>query len=366
MPERSGGLQSESSSGNNEPRIYSVDFARALAFARKYRAHIVWGALAGAALGALFPFLASPVYTAETQVLIDPALPSVIEADARAPATMDSQKLETEMAVLRSEVVALATIKRLKLDDDPEFAVTVLSDFLPDWVSPASRDAANSVRSQRVLSTFRKNLTVRRVGVSYVIDVFFTAHEPELASKIANGVADAYMKFQIDSRNEASRIGSQWLEGRLIELRVAMNSASRKMQEHRASQNYSLPKSDLVSTSTTVGGPPEQPLTIEDLESTATTYRRVYESFLASYMAANQHQSFPISSAQIITRSTPPVSQSRSFVMIFALMTLLGVLAGAAFSMLHELGFGLYAWNRVRSRILRTQPNKAGGSATGG
>ncbi len=352
MPERAGGLQGESSSGNNEVRIYSVDFARALAFVRKYRAHIVWGALAGAALGALFPFLASPVYTGEAQVLIDPALPSVIEADARAPATMDSQKLETEMAVLRSDVVALAAIKRLNLDDDPEFGVTVLSDFLPDWaVSAASRDAANSVRSQRVLATFRKNLTVRRVGVSYAIDVFFTAPKPELASKIANGVTDAYMKFQIDSRNEAARIGSRWLEGRLIELRVAMNSASRKMQEHRASQNYSLPKSDLVGTSTTVGGPSEQPLTIEDLESTATTYRRVYESFLASYMAANQHQSFPISSAQIITRSTPPLSQSRSFVVIFALMTLLGALAGAAFSMLRELGFVLYAWNRVRDGV---------------
>jgi len=339
MPKRAG-VQRESSSGNNELRIHPVDFARALVFVRKYRAHIVRGALAGAALGVLFPFLASAVYTAQTQVLMDPALPSVIEEDARAPATMDSQKLETEMAVLRSEVVALATIKHLNLTDDPEFGVTVLSDFLPDWaVSPARRDAANSLRSQLMLATFRKNLTVRRVGVSYAIDVFFTARKPELASKIANGVADAYMQFQIDSRNEAARIGSQWLEGRLIELRGAMNSASRRMQEHRASQNYSLPKSDLVRASTTVGGPPEQPLTLEDLESTATTYRRVYESFLASYMAANQRQSFPISSAQIITRSTPPLSQSRSFVMIFALMTLLGALAGAAFSMLRERGF---------------------------
>ncbi len=158
MPKRAGEPQRKSASGNNELRIYPVDFARALGFVRKYRAHIVSGALAGAALGVLFPLLASPVYTARTQVLIDPALPSVIEEDARAPATMDSQKLETEMAVLRSEVIALATTKHLNLADDPAFGVTALSDYLPDWASPARQDAADSLRSQSMLATFRKNL----------------------------------------------------------------------------------------------------------------------------------------------------------------------------------------------------------------
>jgi uncharacterized protein involved in exopolysaccharide biosynthesis len=340
MPERAGDLQAESPSGNNELRIYPVDFARIGAFVRKSRRHIVRGALAGAALGVPYLLFAPAVYTAQTQVLIDPALPSVIEEHARAPAAMDSQKLETEMAVLRSEVVALAAIKQLNLVNDPEFGASVLSDYLPGWaVSQARRGAAEALRAQLMLAKFRKNLTVRRVGVSYAIDVFFAASKPELASKAANGVADAYIKFQIDSRNEAARIGSQWLEGRLIELRGAMNSASRKMQEHRASQDYSISKPGAVPASTAVGDLPEQQMTLDDLEATATTYRRVYEAFLASQMAANQRQSFPISSAQIITRSTPPLSQSRSFVMVFTLMTLLGALIGAAFSYLRELGF---------------------------
>lgn len=340
MPERAGDLQAEAPSGNNELRIYPVDLARIRAFVRKSRTHIVRGALAGAALGVLFLLFAPAVYTAQTQVLIDPALPSVLEEHTRAPTTMDSQKLETEMAVLRSEVVALATIKALNLDADPEFDISGLNDYLPGWAfSQARRGAAEARRARLVLAKFRKNLAVRRVGVSYAIDVFFTASNPALASKVANSLADAYMKFQIDSRNEAARIGSQWLEGRLIELRGAMNSSSRRMQEHRASQDYSISKPDSVRASTAVGVPAEQRLTLEDLESTATTYRRVYEEFLASYMAANQRQSFPISSAQIITRSTPPLSQSRSFVVVFAMMTLLGALLGAAFSYLREQGF---------------------------
>lgn len=337
MPESAGDLGDPSPVASHV-RIYPVNVAQVLGFIREHRSAILRGTGIGALLGVAFLFATPAVYTAQTQILIDPALPNVVEEDKRAPTTMDSQKLETEMAVLRSDVVALTTIDQLNLTEDPEFKVGMMSDYLPDWPVFADRKkAAKEVRAQRILAAFRKNLSVRRVGVSYAIDVYYTAGDPKLASKISNGIADAYMKFQIDSRNDAARVGSQWLEGRILELRASMNSASRKMQEMRASQNYSLPKSDPVRTSMTVGAPPsDQPLTLEDLESTASTYRRVYEAFLASYMAATQRQSFPISSAQIITRATPPLSQSRSLILITLMAAMVGAGAGAAIGFLRD------------------------------
>ncbi len=86
----------------------------------------------------------------------------------------------------------------------------------------------------------------------------------------------------------------------------------------------------------TGGAPPTASLTFEELESTATTYRRIYESFLGSYMAATQRQSFPISSAQIITRATPPLAQSRSGALILAFGAVVGACAGAVISYLLE------------------------------
>ncbi len=191
--------KNSATSGQGDEWLYPVDFHRAAKFVRHHKFFILRGAGASVILAFLFLLLAPPVFTAQTQVLLDPALPNVIEEESTAPTAMDSQKLETEMAVLRSEEISLAAIKQLNLADDPEFGVRVLSDYLPSWaVSQAQSERADRRRSQLMLAAFRKNLNVRRVGVSYAIDVFFTASDPELASKIANGVADAYVKFQLE------------------------------------------------------------------------------------------------------------------------------------------------------------------------
>lgn len=314
---------------------YPFDFHRVLEFVRHHRRSILGGSAVGVGLAFVFLLLAPPVFTAKTQVLLDPALPGVIQEESTAPTTMDSQKVETELAVLRSEEISLAAIEQLNLADDPEFDVRMWSDYLPAWaVSQARSERAERRRSQIVLAAFRNNLNVRRVGVSYAIDIFYTASDPEFASRIANGVAAAYVKFQINSRNEAARVGSKWLEGRLIELRSSMNSASRELQKHRASQDYSISSSR--RTSGDAAAP--QSLTFEDLESTAATYRRIYESFLGSYMAATQRQSFPISSAQIITRATPPLSQSRPQLLIASFAALLGAFCGGLVGELQERG----------------------------
>src|SRR5690606_13723424 len=50
--------------------------------------------------------------------------------------------------------------------------------------------------------------------------------------------------------------------------------------------------------------------TLEELETTAETYRRIYESFLQAYTASVQRQSYPVSDVRIITPATAPLSKS--------------------------------------------------------
>jgi polysaccharide biosynthesis transport protein len=73
----------------------------------------------------------------------------------------------------------------------------------------------------------------------------------------------------------------------------------------------------------------DEPLTLEELESTASTYRRAYESVLQSFMVVARRQSFPISNARIITYATPPLTQSRQTGLLMLLAAMAGVLAGA-------------------------------------
>ena len=342
MPDRSHRDQQATEAdavARDDAPIYPFELHRVVEFLRSHNRLMVRGAFAGLGLAVLFLLLAAPVYTAQTQVLLDPALPRVIQDEGATPTTIDSQKVETELAVLRSEEISLAAIKRLGLADDPEFAPHLWIDRLPEWaVSDATRERAERQRAQVMLENFRKDLNVRRVGVSYAIDIFYTAADPDLAARIANGIAEAYVNFQIESRSAAARVGTKWLEQRLIELRSSMNAASRDLQRHRASQDYSISTPSTPSRMSASGAPAPttQPLTLEELESTAATYRRVYENFLGNYMAATQRQSFPISSAQIITRATPPLSQSRSAILVLVFASLLGACGGAVVGALNE------------------------------
>ncbi|MEZ5901027.1 MAG: Wzz/FepE/Etk N-terminal domain-containing protein [Hyphomicrobiaceae bacterium] len=321
-------------------------------FLHRHLKTIVESMVAALVLGCAYLYFASPTYTAQTQILIDPGLPNVLrDQTIEPPMAMDSQQAETEIAVLRSERVASAVIDRVNLADDPEFNGPSLSDRLENWfLSAPSTPQVEQERARRAaLAAFQRSLIVRRIGVSYAIDVFFTSSDADKSTRIANAVAEEYIRFQIETRANAAKVGSEWLEKRLDELRAEMNDAARKMQEKRARQDYSIGGTLTAppAGSTPVEGsdqseeakapsPSAPQVSLEDLETTAHTYRRIYENYLQSYMAAVQRQSFPISNARVITKAVRPLTQSRSNGLILALALLLGGLAGVGIGILRD------------------------------
>ena len=95
---------------------------------------ILKSAAATTLIALLYLLTSAPVYTAQTQILIDPGLPNVLrDQTIEPPMAMDSQQVETEIAVLRSEEVALAVIDRLKLRDNPEFKSTAIYQYFPSY-----------------------------------------------------------------------------------------------------------------------------------------------------------------------------------------------------------------------------------------
>jgi len=317
--------------------VYLFDAKKVVPFLLAHRWRFALGALVGAALAMLYLMLATPIYTANAQLLIDPENGSVLQEQASSTLTsMDSQQVETQIAVLRSEEVARMVFQRFKLADSPNLKISSLADYLPRWFSSAaSRAEAESIRQRRMLDKFREMLLVRRLGVSYAIDIIYTSSSPELAAQIANGFAESYMQYQLESRSGAARMGGQWLEQRLAELRQSMNASARRLQEHRASQDYTLSRRQDTLTGARAAAPPAESTaavtTFEDLESTANTSRKLYETFLQLYMTAIQKQSFPMVNARIITRATPPLSQNRLAGLMIVMGALIG-LAGAAAS----------------------------------
>jgi uncharacterized protein involved in exopolysaccharide biosynthesis len=159
------------------------------------------------------------------------------------------------------------------------------------------------------------------------------------AARLANAFMRAYIDDQISVRAEAARQGSDWLEKRINALRLQMNESALKVQEFKARRDYSIlgrPASGDRAPEANAA-PKGFAETLEELESTAMTYRRMFESALQAFTEAEQRQSYPVSNARVITAATPPTGHSyprRRQTLVIAAMA--GLIFGLGLALLRE------------------------------
>lgn len=298
----------------------------------------------GAAVGiaVLYGLFATPLYTAYGQLLIDARVPYLAnEQWTEAGIALDTAQVESQAAVVWSEHIARSVVQKLKLDEDPEFAEAAGLDPQPaPEEQKASKDGVASNVDEDALRSIatevQRNLAIRRIGLSYVLEVAFTSQEAEKAAYVANAIMQAYIDDQISQRAEAARQGSQWLERRINTLRLQMNAASLRVQEFKARRDYSI-VGQSNDASPEEEGPPETnhapakgyTETLDELESTALTYRKMFESALQAFTEAEQRQSYPVSNARIISTAITPISKSSpKRVRAVAIAAVAGILLG--------------------------------------
>ncbi|MEZ5856450.1 MAG: GNVR domain-containing protein [Hyphomicrobiaceae bacterium] len=342
-------------------------FADLFRFQRLYRVSIILCTIVPLAIASGYIVKTPPTYRARVQLLLDPRTPEPLTSQMNeAGRTLDSAYVQSQVAVLRSEKIAMAVIDKLKLLEDEEFL---------EEGERRAKGRSDFMTSRLAIYRLDKNLDVRRSGTSYAIDINYDSGDPEKAALIANTLARAFVDDQINARAESVREGSQWLEERIEALRRQMNNSALRVQNFRAKRDYrianrsGLDKSsseppafkaavdDASAPSRTSDQGNGRPIeTLEELESTAQTYRRIYESYLQAYTDSLQRQSLPMTNVRIITPATRPLSPSapkKTLILAFAL--LVGLIVG--------LGQALLRYNFMRSSR-RSQPDARWDGAT--
>lgn len=213
-------------------------------FIRRQFPIILVAALLSIGLGIVYLLTTPPMFTAEASMIIDTRgiqfspkqqLPDYNSADT-------TGMVESQVELLQSENVSLAVIQRFHLANDPEFSGRRFGFFggLIDSVSNMfGHDAPKSdyERTRQAAAVFAKRLTVRRIGLSYIIEISFQSLDPQRAADIANAVADKYITDQLEGKFEAARRAGVWLQDRLRELREQALTAERAVVEFKAKNN---------------------------------------------------------------------------------------------------------------------------------
>jgi polysaccharide biosynthesis transport protein len=204
------------------------------------------------ALGTVYAITTPPRYSASSQVIIDSrrVLPFTGQAIIQDLA-IDTTAADNQVEVLhKSEAVHLATVEILNLHKDPEFTVKQTSmtrSFLEHLgvlpflerlgvLQPAEVES-NDDPVGRALRYLGENLSVRRVGRTYVIEVTFRSRSRDTAARVANAVVRAYIFEKVQSDVSATTEASEWLRDRLAELRKDAMNADSEVQEYIAKNN---------------------------------------------------------------------------------------------------------------------------------
>jgi succinoglycan biosynthesis transport protein ExoP len=186
---------------------------------RQYHVILFFAVLA-LALGAVYVIATPASFTAQTSLLIDARKIQLFQQQPiLGDFSVDSAWVESQVEALKSENVSLAVIKELHLMENPEFAGPH-SSWLGALFGIASdaKDQPQGNLTRSVISALQDNLSVKRVGLSYVIEIRYRSSNPERAAQIANAIAEAYINDQLESKYDTARRASEWLQTRLTEL----------------------------------------------------------------------------------------------------------------------------------------------------
>lgn len=207
-------------------------------------------AIAVIAIAAAITLTATSRYRASTDVMLDTRPPESVLGDNNAPPpsklTVDTNFVDTEVEVLRSRALAEKVVKSLKLDQVPEFnAVSETGPLasLAGKLRPAAPAGGNAAvpatgrAHERVVDAVMSRLSIRRAGLTYVINVGFESEDPELAATVSNAFANQYLADQLTAKFDANRKANEWLSQKVGEMAGEVQSAEAAVQQYKIANN---------------------------------------------------------------------------------------------------------------------------------
>ncbi len=180
-----------------------------------------------------------PVYTAQAQVLVsnqDSPFTRVVQ-DRVERGSLSEREIASQVQVVLSRDLAMKVIEDLKLNEVTEF------DPLKSGIGQVGRlmiafglkpDPTTMTEDQRVIDHYFDKLSAFEVPGSSVITVKFESRDPQLATNVANRIAEYYILFSRQAMNEPTDEARDWLATQIDDLRRKVVESERAVERFRA------------------------------------------------------------------------------------------------------------------------------------
>jgi polysaccharide biosynthesis transport protein len=186
-------------------------------------------------LTALFCIFASRRYSATAEIQVQKSsadglgLESMMSsAGGDATDALDANiTLQTQAAILQSDTLALKVIKELNLEHTNDFkpSLNPIGWALGLGRPVGLKDPADvpldqaPLRRLHMLKVFAKNLTVKPVAGTRLIDVSYLSTDPKLAAAVVNHLTRGLVDYTFQTRYDATNEAAGWLSAQLDDLK---------------------------------------------------------------------------------------------------------------------------------------------------
>ncbi|MFQ5661082.1 MAG: GumC family protein [Gammaproteobacteria bacterium] len=221
-----------------------IDLREYLYIISKYKWSILGLTFTLTLLTTLIVFSIEPTYRATATVLIESQEENVVSIEEvyGLPGS-NREYFETQHKILESRDLAEKVIDKLNIPKHPEFDPSVEhtgfnlnpKNWLPgDWFqeekseSPTEHDIRNAI-----FENFIGRLNISPIRNSQLITISFDAHDPELAAKVPNTLAEVYIDSDLEARLAMTQKAASWITERLDGLKQKVVKSEQALQAFR-------------------------------------------------------------------------------------------------------------------------------------
>jgi polysaccharide biosynthesis transport protein len=188
-------------------------------------------------LTAAFLYLAVPAFTGIATVILDARKHVVTNSpDVLSDVSDESSVIDTQVQLIQSRAVVGKAVDDL-LARDPHVKIHQPRHFIwqarEDMDLPSASNNSSMARDE-LIDLLLVQLDVERVGLTSALTINYKDENPELAARITNAISNAYIGYQSELKQRATKDADNWLKQRVAELKSQFEAAQAGLDAYRS------------------------------------------------------------------------------------------------------------------------------------
>jgi capsular exopolysaccharide synthesis family protein len=207
----------------------------------------------------LASYFSTPLYRSTVMIQIERENPNQLTVeDLFGIEVSDQEFMQTQFYLLKSRGLADRTIRDHNLLSDPDFYPASIA-----GKTPAEIDDIRSGMAKAMLGS----ISVEPVHSTSLVEVAYIAGSPRLAQKVAEGLADSYMRMNVERKLDATRQAADFLARQIGTVKSDIDEAQQQLTKYGESKG-------IIST-TDASNVTVQKLTMLNSDLTAASSERI-------------------------------------------------------------------------------------------